>query len=48
MNLFLGLIISFIGTTIGSAMLFLMKSKLNIGRLRYYDLPYGQETISNI
>ena len=29
MNLFLGLIIPFIGTTLGSAMVFLMKNKLN-------------------
>ena len=29
MNLFLGLLIPFIGTTLGSAMVFLMKNKLN-------------------
>ncbi len=30
MNLLLGLLIPFIGTTLGSAMVFLMKNKLNI------------------
>jgi len=29
MNLFLGLIIPFVGTTLGAAMVFLMKNKLN-------------------